>query len=198
MLGGMAGGLEGSLERGVTGAGAGRLSVAEFLARLRSGAVPGGPRAELVGGRVEVAPLPRPNEVAAVVALASRLEPLLGGRAVLAFRPALHLGDADLLRPDLALLDTSPRFGRAASRPGTEALLAVEVARGAASLEARLPRYAGGGVGEVWLLELQRGWVEVYRSPAGGRYGSRTLWYPGERVGVVALDGVVVEVLGGL
>lgn len=190
----MTGKVEGSLERGV--AFAGRLTVAEFLARLRSGIVPGGPRAELVGGRLDVPPLPRPKEVAEVVALGSRLEPLLGGRAVLGFRPALHLGDVDLLRPDLALLDASPRFGRGTSRPGTEAPLAVEVARGAESYEVRLPRYAAGGVGEVWLLELGRGWVEVYRAPAGGRYGSRTLWYPGERVGVVALEGVVVEVLG--
>ena len=176
----------------------GRLSVAEFLARLRTGALPGGPRAELVGGRLEVEPLPRPKEVAAVVALASRLEPQLGGRAALAFRPALHLGDADLLRPDLALLDPSPRFGRSASRPGSDALLVVEVVRGAASQDVRLPAYARGGVGETWLLELTRGWVEVYRSPGGGRYASRTLWYPGEQVGVVALEGVMVEVLGAL
>jgi len=200
MLEGMAGGVEGPRERGRLegGASPAGLSVAEFLARLRAGAVPGGPRAELIGGSVEVPLLPRPREVAAVVALASRLEPQLGGRAMLAFRPALHLGDADLLRPDLALLDASPRFGRAASRAGTEALLVVDVARGPATHEARLPRYAAGGVGEAWVLELGRGWVEVYRSPGGRRYRSRTLWYPGERVGVVALDGITVEALGGL
>jgi len=175
-----------------------RLNVAEFLARQRGGALPGGPRAELMGGTLLVAPLPRPPEVAAVVALASRLEPLIGGRALLEFRPALHLGEADLLRPDVALLDAAPRFGRARARPGSEALLAVEVVRGATTMQSRLPRYAAGGVGEAWLLDLAHGWVEVYRSPAAGRYRSRTLWYPGELVGVVALDGVRVEVLGAL
>lgn len=178
--------------------GAGRLSVAEFLALLRAGALPGGPRAELMAGRVEVPPLPRPREVAVVVALASRLEPQLGSRAVLAFRPALHLADAELLRPDLALLDASPRFGRAASRAGSEALLVVEAVRGARSLEVRLPSYARGGVGEVWLLDLTRGWAEAYRSPGRGRYGSRTLWYPGEPIGVTALPGVSAEALGAL
>lgn len=172
------------------------LGVAEFLARLRGGAVPGAPRAELLGGRVEVAALPRPDEVAAVVRLASRLEPWLGGRASVAFRPALHLGDAELLRPDLALLAATPRFGSAASRPGSDALLVVEPVRGPASLDRRLPRYARGGVREAWLLDLARGWVEAYRSPFAGRYGSRTLWYPGERVSVVALPGVAVEALG--
>lgn len=190
--------VERSVERGMAPGGPRRLSVAEFLALLRAGAVPGGPRAELIAGRVEVAPLPLPQEVAALVALASRLEPQLGGRAVLAFRPALHLGDADLLRPDLALLDASPRFGQAAARAGSAAFLVVEVARGPAAHETRLPRYAAGGAGEAWLLDLGHGWAEAYRSPGGGRFRSRTLWYPGERVGVVALDGVTVEVLGGL
>jgi len=192
----MAEGVEGSLDRGAPVGG--RLNVAEFLALLRAGAVPGGPRAELVAGRVEVPPLPSPREVAAVVALASRLEPQLALRAALAFRPALHLADADLLRPDLALLDASPRFGRAAARPGSEALLVVEAVRGARSLDVRLPRYAAGGVSEAWLLDLSRDWVEVYRSPGHGRYGSRTLWYRGEPIGVTALPGVAAEALGTL
>jgi hypothetical protein len=172
--------------------------VAEFLARQRAGALPAGPRAELIDGRVEVPSLPRSVEVAAVVGLASRLEPVLLGRAELAFLPPLRLGPRDLLRPDLALLDASPRFGREASRAGGEALLAVEVLRGARSMDARLPRYARGGVGEVWLLDLENVWLEVYRAPAAGRFRSRTLWYPGERVEPVALDGVKVEVLASL
>lgn len=175
-----------------------KVSVAEFLARLRAGVLPGGPRSELVAGRVEVAPLPRPREVAAVVALASRMEPLLPAPAVLAFRPALRLGDADLLRPDLALLDGAARFSRAASRAGSETLLVVEVLRGPASVDTRLPRFAAGGVAETWLLDLDRAWVEVYRAPSGDRYGSRTLWYPGERVAPLALEGALVEVLGRL
>jgi len=172
--------------------------VAEFLARQRAGALPAGPRAELIEGRVEVPPLPRASEVAAVVGLASRLEPLLLGRAVLEFLPALRLSRQDLLRPDLALLDVSPRFGRGASRPGGEALLAVEVVRAPAAKDVRLPLYARGRVGEVWLLDLENAWVEVYRAPAAGRFRSRTLWYPGEKLGPAALEGVRVEVLASL
>lgn len=175
-----------------------RLDVAEFLGRLRAGTLPDGPRAELIAGRVVVPPLPRPREVGAVVALASRLEPLLVGRAVVGFRTALRLGDADLLRPDMVVLDAAPSFGRAASRPGSEALLVVEAVRGAPTRDVRLPRYARGDVGEVWLLDVARNWAEVYRSPWAGRYRSRTLWYPGERVAPVAFEGVSVEVLAGL
>lgn len=171
------------------------LSVAEFLALQREGSLPGGPRAELVGGQVQVPLLPRAAAVAAIVGLASRLEPQLAGRARLAFLPALRLARADLLRPDLALVDASPRFGRGASRAGGEALLVVEVARGPGSKDARLPLYARGGAGEVWLLDLEHGWVEVFRAPSRAGFRSRTLWYPGERVGPVALDGVSVEVL---
>jgi len=160
--------------------------------------LPAGPRAELIEGHVEVPPLPRAAEVAAVVGLASRLEPLLLGRAVLEFLPGLRLSRQDLLRPDLALLDASPHFGRGASRPGGEALLAVDVMRAPSSKDVRLPLYARGRVREFWLLDLENGWVEVYRAPAAGSYRSRTLWYPGETVGPAALEGVRVEVLASL
>src|SRR5690606_23914026 len=60
------------------------------------------------------------------------------------------------------------------------AAFVVEAVRGRSSREQRLPLYAAAGVRELWLLDVGRGWTEVFRSPWRGLYRSRTLWYPGE------------------
>lgn len=182
-----------------------RLEVADFLAAVRQGGVRGVPpaaagRAELVDGRVRLAPLPAAPRMAAILGLAGRLDAVARGRATVALRPALRLGHRDLLRPDLALLDVAPRFGQGVLAAPRDALLVVEAipapparvgrARGPGAVapnaeeialrEVRLPRYAAASVREVWVLDLARDWAEALRAPEGARYRSRTLWYPGE------------------
>ncbi len=77
-----------------------------------------------------------------------------------------------------------------------DVLLAVEAVRSSWP-ERRLLRYAMAGLPEVWLLDLDQGWVEALRSPWSGRYHSRTLWYPGEAIPVARLWSVVIEALPG-
>ncbi len=55
--------------------------------------------------------------------------------------------------------------------------------------------YARVGIREVWLLDLERGWTEAYRTPWAGAFTSRTLWYPGEEVPLAALGGAGVLAL---
>ncbi len=196
------------------------LSVPEFLVQLRAGALLEGPRAELLGGRVSVPPVLGPAEAAALIGLEDRLRSAgLREEGVLVERAApLRLGPMDLLRPDLCLLadlgfgaggevagpDGRVRAGRrgpqvqptiGGSYDPSSVLLVVEVARGRLSLEQRLPLLASAGVRELWLLDLQRGWTEALRAPWQGLYRSRTLWYPGERVPIVSLSGVMIEPL---
>ena len=241
------------------------MTVPEFLALQRSGALWGGPRAELIGGILQVPPLPSPAAVAAIAGLAARLEAVeaegtdwhagawnadrdaadglaAGGEAagertagertagertagehtaagqgarvpgargpgvrdrgvrmvqdrVVRFQPPLRLGSEDLLRPDLVLFEDQPRFGTAAAYAPEDARLIAEVVRPGASHDVRLPRYAAARVPDVWLLDVERGWAEVYRAPAAGSFRSRTLWYPGEKVRVAALGSVAVEAL---
>lgn len=199
------------------------LDVATFLARRRSGTLPGvpagaGARAELVAGRVHLPPLPTPEAAAALAGLGVRLEQVGRDGAIVAFGPALRLGPRDVLRPPLAVLRSGPRFGQGVLRTPSELLLAVEVipgpgvasggtrrpdrsARAAHAEESRvrdlrLPRYAAAGVPEVWVLELGREWGEALRSPGAGAYRSRTLVYPGEALAPRAWPGAAVTLLG--
>jgi hypothetical protein len=137
----------------------------------------------------------------------------------------VRLGPESVLRPDLTLLARPRRWGpgpapsdlvRAGGGVEPEAVvLAVELAtadgggrrteprssvprgtQAAWPTEARLAAYAAAGVREVWSVDVLRGWTEAYRSPWGGAYRSRTLWYPGEAVPVTGLADVAVETLG--
>ncbi len=188
------------------------------MAEHRAGTLREGPRAELVGGRIEIPERPAAPQAAAILALEDRFRKLsLEEEGVLVKRsPPLRLGPTDLLRPDLALLiDAEVGWaagggrrhdphgnGKRAVAPGVggsydpaAALLVVEVSRGRVTAERRSPRYAAAGVQELWLIDLKNGWIEALRAPSKGAYRSRTLWYPGEKVPVVSLAGVMVEAL---
>lgn len=172
--------------------------MAAFLAHQRAGGLREGPRAELVAGEVRAPLRLGPRETAALAHLGRELEAALAGPdgasgPRLERGAAFRLGPNDLLRADLALtLPASGNGGLGGSLDPRSALLVVEVAHGRVSREERAPSYAAAGAGELWLLEVGRGWTEVLRSPWGGLYRSRTLWYPGEPVPIAKLGWEVV------
>ncbi len=179
-----------------------QVTVPAFLAALRAGTLPEGPRAELHGGRVVPGYTPSPTEMA----MLANLHAALGARDIVAagcqvhVNPAFRMGPGDLLRADLALLVTAGgapvpgSTGRAVAGVGGSfdpdaALLIVELARGRAARVDRVALYGAAGARELWLLDTARGWTEVLRSPWRGVYRSRTLWYPGEAIRLAALSG---------
>lgn len=158
---------------------------------------------------------------AAVEAWAAQEQDATGAvhRPEVVVRPLVRVGPDDLVRPELALLvvrghegsgagdrPTPPTYvagalGTASVGPAQVAL-AVELAppsggraNEADRMSARLMAYARAGIREVWLLDLERGWTEAYRTPWAGAFTSRTLWYPGEEVPLAALGGAGVLAL---
>ncbi|HEX7001473.1 MAG TPA: Uma2 family endonuclease, partial [Trueperaceae bacterium] len=143
------------------------VTVPAFLAALRAGALPEGPRAELLGGRVSPGHTPTPTQMAVIAHLYAALSrpqvAAAGGLAVVS--AAFRLGPGDLLRADLALL-RAPGGGRDAGMVATgvggshdpqAAFVVVELARGRATREERVPLYAAAGARELWLLDVARG-----------------------------------------
>lgn len=195
--------------RNGAGGGEGRgapLAAAGFLALLRDGSLAHTGSWELRAGQVRARRLLSGPQAEVVAALRAALQGVVRSEllpAVVRARPLVRLGADEVLRPELALIATAApapdsheavgheRFGDAGATPRS-VLLAVEVARGAS---ARLAAYAGAGVREVWVLDLERTWTEAYRSPWRGVFTSRTLWYAGEEVPLGALPGVAVQAL---
>ena len=93
----------------------------------------------------------------------------------------LVLSDYSEPQPDLVLLEEAP-VGRL---PGPEeVVLIVEVSDTtlAYDRDIKLPRYAGAGIAEAWLVDLDSETIEVHSGPEPGGYLRTTSYARGERV----------------
>ena len=77
-----------------------------------------------------------------------------------------------------------------------DVLLLVEVADRSYHFdrEIKLPLYAAAGIPEVWLVDLTRNVVEVFRQPAGERYQTLTPVHRGGALGPEAFPDVIFPV----
>jgi len=152
--------------------------VEEYHRMLRAGILTEDDRVELIEGEiVEMAPIGS-RHAGCVKRLVRRFSQAIGEQALLSVQDPLRLGERSEPQPDLALLRPRDDF-YASSHPGPEdVLLIVEVAETSAEYdrEVKLPLYARHGIPEVWLVDLEKEAVEVYRGPSPRGYSeARTL-----------------------
>lgn len=85
----------------------------------------------------------------------------------------LAVSDDSLPEPDIAVVPADPD-DYARSNPD-EAVLVVEVAQSSLDYDRSVKQraYSLAGIPEYWILNLASWQLEVYRDPAGDRYGSR-------------------------
>jgi Uma2 family endonuclease len=123
-------------------------------------------RLELMEGEiVEMAPIGSAH--AAVVDTLAALLRELAPRAMVRVQNPLVLGERSAPQPDVALL--RPRADRYYNSHPTavDALLVVEVADTTLKydLEVKRPLYARAGVAELWIVDINRRELQVFREP---------------------------------
>ena len=132
-------------------------------------------RVELIAGQI-VAMSPIGSRHAACV---DRLNGLLHRQPEQAFivrvQSPIALDAYSEPEPDLVLLRPHADFYAEAHPSAADVMLAVEVADTSIDYdrEVKLPLYAQAGLPEVWLIDLQKGYIEVYVRPQGGVYQQR-------------------------
>ena len=159
-------------------------------------------RVELIAGQI-VAMSPIGSRHAACV---DRLNGLLhrqqGASFIVRVQSPIALDAYSEPEPDVVLLRPRTDFYTDAHPTASDVLLAIEVADTSIDYdrEVKLPLYAQAGLAEVWLIDLQKGRIEVFARPQGGAYQQRvevpadaTLTSPT----VTGLELAVAEVLGG-
>ena len=178
-----------------------RFTAREYQAMGEAGVLGEDDRVELVGGEiVDMAPIGS-RHLACVVALNHLLGEASAGRFFVSAQNPVRLGERDEPQPDLSLLGRRPR-PEASAPPGPQDVLAVvEVSDTTLPYDrnVKLPLYAGAGIQEAWVVDLEGQKVEVHHGPGPGGY--RDLWSfgPRERVSSVVVGGLSVpvdEVLG--
>jgi Uma2 family endonuclease len=133
-------------------------------------------RLELMEGEiVEMAPIGSPH-AAVVNTLAALLGEAAPG-AIVSVQNPLVLSERSAPQPDVVLL--RPRADRYYNSHPTaaDALLVVEIADTTLryDLEVKRPLYARAGVAELWVVDIDRREVHVFRGPERDYYVRRTL-----------------------
>jgi Uma2 family endonuclease len=92
--------------------------------------------------------------------------------AIVRIQNPIVLGEHSELEPDLTLLRSRDDFYTSAHPGAADVLLLVEVMDTSARYdrEVKIPLYARAGIPEVWLIDLQQGWIEIYLRPSPNGY----------------------------
>jgi Uma2 family endonuclease len=116
----------------------------------------------------------------------------LGHRAVVLTQQPLRADAGTEFKPDVVLV--RPPLSRMPT--AADAVLVVEVADPCPGVDrdARLSRYAAAGVPEVWVVDLGRDAVEIYREPSTTGYAHARRLGRGAEVAPAAFPDVVVAV----
>ncbi|MFD3005024.1 Uma2 family endonuclease [Thermus tengchongensis] len=174
-----------------------RFTAEDFHRMHEAGILPEDARVELVRGEIFTMSPVGKRHMAAVKRLMDLLFPLQQARkALLQVQDPLRLSPENEPQPDLALLAYREDFYRDKVPEARDALLVVEVADTSLDydLNVKVPLYARAGVPEVWVVDLARDRVHVFRRPAGEGYGEREALEEGE-LEVLGLKVPVKEVL---
>ena len=163
-----------------------RFTLEEYQRLGETGIIQEDERVELVEGEiVEMSPIGRPH--ASVVARLTMLfAQRYADRAIVWVQNPLALPrQVSQFQPDLALLKPRPDFYRGKDVEPDDALLVVEVMDSSIAYDrqVKLPIYSRGGVPEVWLVNVNRNTVEVWRDPTPDGFREQHLV---ERSGTIA------------
>jgi Uma2 family endonuclease len=178
-----------------------RLTVDEYERMGQVGILREDERVELIEGKiVEMTPIGRRH--AGVV---NRLSDLLNGKcrdvALVAVQNPVQLSDLSLPQPDVALLRRDPRFYTSRYATPQDVYLLIEVADTTVDSDRRVkvPLYAGSGIAEVWLVDLEQEIIAAYRDPAPEGYRVVQTLRRGERLAPAAFPDrglAVADMLG--
>jgi Uma2 family endonuclease len=156
-----------------------RFTVDEYHAMARAGILDEGDRIELIAGEIVEKPPIGPERAGSVGGAAELPMRRLGDRAHVRAQSPIRLDERNEPEPDIVVLVRRPDFYRSAHPRAAEVLLVMAVADSSATSDraTKLPRYAGAGIAEAWLVDLVHGRVEVHREP--GPDGYRLVRYSG-------------------
>jgi Uma2 family endonuclease len=171
-------------------------TVDDYYRMLEAGILQPQDRVELIDGAV-IQMSPIGSRHAACVNRANRLfTTTFGPRVVVSVQNPLRLNNYTEPEPDIVLL--KPRSDDYASKTPAagDVFLVVEVADTTLSYDrdVKLPRYAAAGIPEVWIEDLARNSLLVYRDPSGSNYGTSLVLRSGDSVTIAALLDVTFEI----
>lgn len=158
-------------------------------------------RVELIEGEiVEMCAIGKPHMMCV-----DRLNRIFNARvsdvAIVSIQNPLRLSVFSEPQPDVFLYKFREDFYAGVDITPDDVLLVVEVADTSAQSDRRvkIPLYARAGIREVWLVDLSKEMIEVYREPVNGKYQSVKKHRCDDAVTLLLIPNVTVtvrEILG--
>jgi Uma2 family endonuclease len=178
-----------------------RFNVREYHQMAAAGILGEDDRVELIDGEIVEMPPIGSRHAACVDRLNRMFTTQLGQGVIVRVQNPIRLSRHSEPQPDLVLVRPRPDFYAASHPEPEDVLLIVEVADSSTGYDrsVKVPLYARAGIREMWLVDLERGRVEVLREPAGGGYQTVQAYGPEDRLSVDALPDIQIspdEILG--
>ena len=161
-----------------------QLTVHDFHAMVDAGILKEDAQVELIDGRI-IDKMPLGPEHIRIVNVLTRLCVMKAADvAEVSIQNSVRLGLYDEPEPDVVIL----RAGRDLTKvPHAEdVLLLIEVADSTVTYDrnVKLPKYAGVGIPEVWIVNIPKGQLECYRNPVHGAYKTARIHSASEKISV--------------
>ena len=157
----------------------------------------GDTRVELLNGEITVKGMQKPPHAQAVRKLTKKLEQLLGDVTYLSAQlPMVLLSPPpDFVEPDLALLRLPAEKYDNRNAESRDAILVIEISDTTLVRDqgVKLEAYARNAIPEVWILNLNKNLLEVYREPFDTEYASKRTYKVGEKVALLEFPDVLLE-----
>ena len=178
-----------------------KFTVKQYHKMVESGILSENDRVELIRGEViEMSPIGLRH-----AAFVKRLNRLfyckLGDRVFVGVQDPVELDDTSEPQPDVVLLQPREDFYESSPPQSSNIFLLVEVADTTVQYdrEVKIPLYVENNIAEVWLVDINGQFVEVYREPTSDTYQTVRKLEKGTRLSVLAFPDVTIivdEVLG--
>ena len=173
-----------------------RLSVTAFALLEREGLLPPDVKIELIDGELFVMPPIGPLHNATVNDLNELLVLSLGKSAIVQCQGSIKLADYSAPQPDFAIFKPrEDRYRNALAGPA-DILLLIEIADATAGFDrnTKAPLYARHGIAELWIVDLKRRVLEIYREPSERGYRTKLERVAGDSASPLALTDLSVDV----
>lgn len=151
---------------------------------------------ELIEGEIlEMAPIGF-NHAGHLMRLINYFAATVQGKAIVNAQNPLLLNNYSEPQPDFLLLRPEDSFYTTRHPTATDVLLLVEIADSSLSYDQtrKLRLYAKHQIPEYWIINLNQPCLEVYREPIEDNYAQKTTLRANERLSLLQLPDVTVEV----
>ncbi len=158
-----------------------------------------GQRVELIHGKIVDMSPSKSDHSGIVKRIHNLFRDILDKNHIISVQDPIHIDDRSEPEPDIALLQYREDYYTKSHPTPQDTLLVIEVAN--SSLEkdqkVKLPLYAGAGIPEVWIVNLQDHQLEQYREPTEKDYTSIRILRTGDVVEHSAVGKIEVkQILG--